>query len=296
MKNRKNLPVAALRAFEAAARHGRLTAAAEELAVTHGAISRHVSHLEAFLGAPLFEGPRNRPILTVEGRVFGFALTAAFDQIEDAVRMVTKGDDGILDVACLSTFAMRWLIPRLHEFTARYPRYDVRLATDDRLPRTPVDVQIAVLPPDASVPENCSLLFQEQLGLIVAPSLAKGPSDCALANTAKLPRLETRTRPHIWREWSRLTREGAKDTAPATRIFDHYHLTIEAALNGLGAAIAPWHLVAGDVASGRLVAPYGFLHSDYRYIVKVERPGRRKTEHFVEWLREAIAHFLAPTI
>jgi DNA-binding transcriptional LysR family regulator len=64
---------------------------------------------------------------------------------------------------------------------------------------------------------------------------------------------------------------------------------IEAALNGLGAAIAPWHLVAGDVASGRLIAPYGFLHSDYRYVVKVGRPGRRKTEHFVEWLTETIA-------
>jgi LysR family transcriptional regulator, glycine cleavage system transcriptional activator len=104
MKNRKNIPIAALRAFEAAARHGQLTAAAEELAVTHGAISRHVSHLE------------------------------------DALRIIAKGDDSILDVACLSTFAMRWLIPRLHDFAAKYPHYDVRLATDDRPPRTQIDV------------------------------------------------------------------------------------------------------------------------------------------------------------
>lgn len=289
MKNRKNLPVAALRAFEAAARHGRLTAAAEELAVTHGAISRHVSHLEAFIGAQLFEGPRNRPKLTAEGRVFGFALTAAFDQIEDALRIVTRGDDSILDVACLSTFAMRWLIPRLHDFTAKYPRYDVRLATDDRLPRTQVDVQILVLPPNGAIPDNCSPLFQEQLGLVIAPSSAVG------ADIAKLPRLETRTRPHVWREWVRLTNQDGQDTAAATKVFDHYHLTIEAVLNGLGVAIAPWHLVAADVASGRLLAPFGFLPSDYRYVVKVERPGRRKTEHFVEWLKDAIAGFPAPT-
>lgn len=291
MKNRKNLPVAALRAFEAAARHGRLTAAAEELAVTHGAISRHVSHLEALIGAPLFEGARNRPKLTAEGRVFGFALTAAFDQIEDALRIVARGDDSILDVACLSTFAMRWLIPRLHDFTAKYPRYDVRLATDDRLPHTQVDVQIMVLPPNAAIPDNCSLLFQEQLGLIVASSIAEGELNCVRAETAKRPRLETRTRPHVWHEWSRLTGRDGQDRAAATRIFDHYHLTIEAALNGLGAAIAPWHLVAGEVACGRLIAPFGFLHSDYRYVVKVERPGRRKTEHFVGWLRKAIAEF-----
>jgi len=295
MKNRKNLPVAALRAFEAAARHGQLTAAAEELAVTHGAVSRHVSHLEAFIGVPLFEGARNRPKLTPEGRVFGFALTAAFDQIEDALRIIAKGDDSVLDVACLSTFAMRWLIPRLHDFTVRYPRYDVRLATDDRPPRTQVDVQILVLSPDAPIPDNCSLLFQEQLGLVVAPSVAKGEMDRIRIDAIKLPRLETRTRPHVWHEWSRLMGEDAQDAVPATRIFDHYHLTIEAALSGLGATIAPWHLVAGDVACGRLIAPYGFLESDHRYVVKVERPGRRKAEHFVGWLREAIAAFPAPT-
>jgi LysR family glycine cleavage system transcriptional activator len=296
MRSRKNLPIAALRAFEAAARHGQLTAAAEELAVTHGAISRHVSHLEVFIGTPLFEGARNRPKLTTEGRVFGFALTAAFDQIEDALRIILKGDDSILDVACLSTFAMRWLIPRLPDFAARYPRYDVRLATDDRQPRTQIDVQILVMPPDVPIPNDCSLLFQEQLGLIVAPSLVKGELDRVRADAVKLPRLETRTRPHVWREWSRLTSEDGQDTARATRIFDHYHLTIEAALNGLGAAVAPWHLVAGDVECGRLIAPYGFLGSDYRYAVKIERPARRKTEHFVGWLKEAIAAFPAPTL
>lgn len=293
MRNRKNLPVAALRAFEAAARHGRLTAAAEELSVTHGAISRHVSHLEAFIGTQLFEGPRNRPKLTAEGRVFGFALTAAFDQIEDALRIIGPGDDAILDVACLSTFAMRWLIPRLHEFTQQYPRYDVRLATDDRSPRTPVDIQILVLPHSTTIPENCSSLFHEQLGLIVAPSFAAG-RDGLHENILAQPRLETRTRPHVWQEWARLSGRDHDGSTAKTRIFDHYHLTIEAALNGLGAAIAPWHLVAEDVRSGRLSAPYGFLNSDYRYVVKTERSGRRKTEHFVEWLRGAIAAFPEP--
>lgn len=289
MKNRKNLPVAALRAFEAAARHGKLTAAAEELAVTHGAISRHVSHLEAFIGTQLFEGARNRPKLTVEGRVFGFALTAAFDQIEDALRIIVKGDDSILDVACLSTFAMRWLIPRLHDFAAKYPRYDVRLATDDRPPRTKIDVQILVLPPDDPIPDDCSLLFQEKLGLIFAPSVANADAGHLQANAVKLPRLETRTRPRVWHEWSRLVNHDGQNTGSVSRTFDHYHLTLEAALNGLGAAIAPWHLVAGDVTASRLIAPYGFLHSGYRYVVKVDQPGRRKTEHFVKWLNEAIA-------
>ncbi|RKE83655.1 DNA-binding transcriptional LysR family regulator [Rhizobium sp. AG855] len=297
MKNRKNLPVAALRAFEAAARHGTLTQAAEELAVTHGAISRHVSHLEAVIGTPLFEGARNRPRLTPEGRVFGFALTNAFDQIDDALRLISRGDDSILDVACLSTFAIRWLVPRLHDFTARYPRYDVRLATDDRSPRTPVDVQIVVLEPGTAIPEDCTLLFEEQLGLVVAPSAvpgsAQGQTDTVRLDA--LPRLETRTRPHVWHEWSRLAADSRTTPPRQSRTFDHYHLTIEAALSGLGVAIAPWHLVAGDVASGRLVAPFGFHMSEYRYGVRVARKGRRKTQHFIEWLKAAIAEFPEPT-
>ncbi|MBB6211108.1 LysR substrate-binding domain-containing protein [Novispirillum itersonii] len=286
MKHRRPLPVAALRAFEAAARHGRLTAAAEELAVTHGAVSRHVSHLEALLGTDLFEGPRNRPRLTAEGRVFGTALTAAFDQIEDAIRIIAKGDDTLLDVACLSTFAMRWLIPRLHGFSTLHPRYDVRLATDDRSPRQAVDARITVLPPGTAVPEGCTPLFDEQLGVVLAPGLAAAASGPALW---ALPRLESRTRPQVWQEWFRLLDAADTPAMAATRMFDHLHLTLEAALTGLGVAVAPWHLVAADVRAGRLVAPLGFRPSGYRYAVQTDRPSRPKVRHFIGWLRDQAA-------
>lgn len=283
MKNRKSLPVAALRAFEAAARHGQISRAADELGVTHGAVSRHVSHLEDFVGVPLFEGARNRPKLTAEGRVFGFALTTAFDQIEDALRIIGRGDGDILDVACLGTFAMRCLIPRLHEFTARHPSYDVRLATDNRQPHVHVDARILVLPPHAELPKNCTPLFAEKLALVVAPALLPD----RVEDMRVLPRLETRTRPHVWQEWMGATGEGMGFAPAKTRIFDHYHMTIEAALNSLGIAVAPWHLVAGEVASARLVAPFGAVDSSYVYAVEVPRPGKPKTRDFVTWLKEA---------
>lgn len=287
--------MAALRAFEAAARHGRIGAAAEELSVTHGAISRHVSNLEAFIGVPLFEGPRNRPSLTGEGRLFGYALTAAFDQIEDAMRLIARGNGAVLDVGCLSTFAMRWLIPRLHDFSARFPQFDVRLATDDRPLRAPVDVQITVLPEDAPLPDHCTVLFHEHLGLTLAPSLLGEATSAAMAGTAKLPRLETRTRPHAWQEWARLSGIAEPRRTPVTRVFDHYHLTIEAALNGLGAAIVPWHLVSEEVERGRLVAPSGFLTSRHIYAVIAKRPGDRKTASFVNWLKTAAEESLRPS-
>src|SRR3954469_217556 len=127
---RKNLPLNALRAFEAAARLGRLTVAAEELGVTHGAVSRHVRQLESVLGVELFGGPRSRPELTAAGQSLAPVLTAALDQIDNAVRSVLAEEEGLLQVACLSTLAMRWLIPRLHRFTQAHPGIDVRLSTD----------------------------------------------------------------------------------------------------------------------------------------------------------------------
>jgi LysR family glycine cleavage system transcriptional activator len=283
MDRRRSLPLAALRAFEATARHGRFTLAADELGVTHGAISKHVTRLEEQLGVSLFEGLRNRPQLTNEGRILGFALTGALDQIDDAIRIISKRDSGVLDVACLSTLAMRWLIPRLQTFSQKHPQFDVRLATDDRKARTAVDLEILVLPPDASSPDQCSFLFKEQLGLVLASSLANGKAGNQRI-AAALPRLETRTRPHVWTEWTKLTGQRRRNWNQASKVFDHYHLTIEAALSGLGAAIVPWHLVANEIERGRIIAPWGFVSSGYQYVVRVERRGRRKCDTFVDWL------------
>ena len=98
---RKILPLNALRAFEAAARLGRLTVAAEELGVTHGAVSRQVRQLESFLGVDLFGGPRSKPELTQAGQSLAPLLTAALDQIDNAVRTVLAEEEGLLQVACL---------------------------------------------------------------------------------------------------------------------------------------------------------------------------------------------------
>src|SRR3954471_2360156 len=98
---RKNLPLNALRAFEAAARLGRLTIAAEELGVTHGAVSRQVRQLESVLGIELFGGPRSKPELTAAGQSLDALLTAAHDQIGNAVRTVLAEEEGLLQVGCL---------------------------------------------------------------------------------------------------------------------------------------------------------------------------------------------------
>jgi LysR family transcriptional regulator, glycine cleavage system transcriptional activator len=171
---RSLLPLNAVRAFEAAGRLGRMSAAAEELGVTPGAVSRQVQALEALLGFPLFEGSRHRPVLTSSGVALLLGLSAGLEQIEASLRSVSQVAAGVLDVSCLSTFTMRWLIPRLYRFSQTHPEIVVRLtasessAETDRL-RHDVIVSVETLEEwQAQATENQEgvvVLFLERLGL-----------------------------------------------------------------------------------------------------------------------------------
>lgn len=114
-------PLHALRAFEAAARLGRMTAAAQELSVTPGAISRQVRQLEDALGVALFEGPKHQPRLTEAGAQLRPALSQAFDTLAQAVDAVRPSASGPVDVACFHSFMLKWLIPRLPDFHRQHP-------------------------------------------------------------------------------------------------------------------------------------------------------------------------------
>ncbi|CAN7354067.1 LysR substrate-binding domain-containing protein [Bosea sp. LjRoot237] len=290
---RLQIPLNALRSFEAAARLGRMSAAAEELAVTHGAISRQVRHLEAILGVALFDGPRTRPRLTPTGKAFLPSLSAAFDQIETAVQTVLRAEDEVLDVGCLSTFLMRWLIPRLHRFRERHPNIDVRLSATDYSPglkpkRFDVEIAVDEAPRPGGAGETARILFQEWLGPVARPDLAsRGAGDLSPPLL-----LRTKTRMNAWPMWCAAAGIDAIEAAGTT--FDHYYYTLEAAGAGLGICIAPWHLVLGDIEAGRLIAPQGFVRSDYCYVARTRSPSNPKIERFCAWLTDEAASMPAP--
>lgn len=298
----------ALRTFEAVARLGRMTIAADELCVTHGAVSRQVRALQDELGAALFEdGARQALRLTPAGRSLLAALTPALDRIAEAVEAVSPSSEPVLNVSCLSTFAMRWLIPRLHRFHERHPGVDVRLSTvshEVRIERERYDVVIGVddprprpglppmpQPPGADAPVRTPL-FDERLGLVLSPALMArlaAPSASARreALLQRCPRLQTQTRPGAWLDWARAIGAELPAGAPEQR-FAHYAYTLEAALGGLGLCIAPWHLVADDVAAGRLSAPLGFVDSGLRYTAwRLPHPSPQAVR-FCGWLAEEV--------
>jgi LysR family glycine cleavage system transcriptional activator len=277
-------PLNSLRAFEAAARLGLIKLGAEELSVTHGAISRQVQQLEAWLGVPLFDGSKHAPRLTETGRQLLPALTAAFDQMETAICQIADSAEGALDVSCPGTFTMRWLIPRLHHFQAAHPGINVRLnssgTSSDPIGNN-VDVAIRVGKAPWPIGVQVIELFNEKFGPVHAPSVV-------LAGASLL---HTVSRRSAWADWAQ--RAGVETGEQGSAEFEHFYFMLEAATAGLGVAIAPWPLVADDVASGRLIAPQGFIESGLSYVTLRRKKQNRKADIFCAWLKSAAEAYAA---
>ena len=290
-------PLHALRAFEAAARLGRMSAAALELSVTPGAISRQVKQLESSLNVRLFEGSKNKPVLTPAAQTLLAALTPALNQIEAAIKTVSDANSGTLDVACFSTFMVKWLLPRLFDFKARYPDIEIRLQSTQRADdpdHARIDLVIAVEETAPKVPDVLPL-FPEQLGPVLAPSLAVSMALKTPLDLKGRTLLQSEGRLNAWSMWA--TAVGCPTPQGLGPTFDHYYFALEAAVGGLGIAVAPWHLVADDVLAGRLVAPFGFCASGLHYVAKRRSQRNLRLDLFCDWLQAQAAQFaLHPNI
>mgnify|MGYP000479905372 CR=1 FL=1 len=287
---RRNLPpLNALRAFEAFGRHGRMTLAADELCVTHGAVSRQIRQLEEHLGVALTEGPRTRLRMTEAGLKLAQALSPAFDQIEAATPRAVEAGPKPLVVSCLPTFAMKWLIPRLPRFQAAYPDIPVRVAESNGpfdFRENQIDLAIRMRRPgEGDYADSLAEPFLRHYhGPVMAPELAAGGAVDFQAVCAA-PRLQTRTYPQSWSDWIRDA--GAESLPPAVREqeFDHFFYMLEAAAAGLGVAVAPWAFAQRDLASGRLVAPLGFTPGQTWIVALTPREGASpRAALFRDWL------------
>lgn len=287
MKSRSKISLNALRTFEAVARHKNMVRASDELLVTPGAVSRQISELQSSIRFDLFVGPRTHHILTPSGQQLAASITKALDEIETTLIAIDAERDKILDVSCLSTLAVRWLIPRLHTFRQEHPDIDVRLSTDPRTPRkagTRMDVSILAYPPDHDVGRQDTILFREKLGVILAPSVTGSQQILHPDDFGDIRLLVSKTRPDAWKSWIARQNCSPRDV-PYKSTFEHLSLAIEAAASGLGMCVTPAHLVLEDLTSGRLAAPLGFQDSGYVYAAHAHGKPKQKVDNFVDWLR-----------
>jgi LysR family glycine cleavage system transcriptional activator len=290
--HRRLPPLNALKAFEAAARHASFTRAADELRVTHGAVSRHVQMLEGWLGVSLFERHNRRVVLNEAGRSYAAEIGAALDRVALATaRQIERGRPRLLHVNALATFTLRWLIPRLSGFQIAHPAIEVRLTTSN-VPLAsladPFDVAIRGGP-------------QTRPGHVAQPFLTERRMPvCSPGLLQRLPLrdpqalrhhtlLHAATLPEVWPLW--LGAAGVPDLVPQASVtLEHFYLTLQAALDGLGVAMGPERLIADDLAAGRLIRPFAGpslpARSYYTYVPEA-RADDPTVRAFCAWLTEA---------
>jgi DNA-binding transcriptional LysR family regulator len=243
-----------LKAFEAAARGGSFVAAAAELNVSPSAISRLVKLLEQRLGVALFERLPNGLALTERGAAYLADVSAAFQRMAQATERLRSANAALV-VGAGPTLAMRWLIPRLATFQSEHPEIDVRLSTAiaDADPLRP-DWTAAIRIGDGAWPGLTSrFVFTADLFPVCAPAVARrlrAPADLVQATI-----LRVANAPEDWPLW--LQAAGIDEAMlKQARHFDYAAFALQAAVDGLGVAMARAPFVADDLAAGRLVRPF----------------------------------------
>jgi LysR family glycine cleavage system transcriptional activator len=288
---KRNLPpLNSIKAFEAAARLESFSLAAAELYVTHGAISRHIHQLEDWLGLSLFSRRHRGVELTEAGASYLIGAGAALDRLAVATaRLLERRQHRVLRINAMATFALRWLVPRLSAFQLLHPNIEIRITTSNEpVARIGASFDVVIRGGPDTVPGYSALEFLSESRLpVCSPDLLSRLPLGGIEDLRHHTLLHTATLPTVWADWLELA--GSGDLQPRQSLtFEHFYVTIQGALDGLGIAIGPTALVADDVAEGRLVRPFaGPTLPAWRYhaYVATDRSDEAAIASFCEWLR-----------
>jgi LysR family glycine cleavage system transcriptional activator len=288
-------PLRALTAFEAAARLGSFRLASGELGITRSAVSHQVKSLEQRLGVQLFRRDARRAELTQTGHTYYPVVREAFDMIEAQTRALKPpAADNELTVQVYVTVALKWLIPRLHDFERRFPDMKVRLSTsyfDWDFDEKHVDAGF-ILARNRSPEHHYRTLFRSMLTPVCSPALMRGPN--ALKSPEDLTKhklLYVYTAEEDWHIW--LEAAGISGIKLSDRLaFDSYILAQEAAIEGRGVAMTIGPFATEEIKMGRLVSPFPLMvphRHNWLFACNAEYAMKPKIKRFEEWLSKQIA-------
>ena len=287
-------PLSALRAFEAAARHNSFTRAADELCVTQSAVSRHVRYLEDRLEVLLFVRGHRSLTLTPEGREYFDNIAGLFRQMAWATEsLANKSKQEKFVFHCHTTFAHRWLMPRLHSFVERHPEVDLRISTSTWV-ADPESVQVHALITSSGVSSaGADRLFRYTMVPVCTPEYK-----ASILPTGDPKELEKAVlihalgAPESWATWLDTCQMGSMRGARSMRL-ETTTLAITAALNGLGVGIASLPFVSADIEAGHLVIPFPFvvsLNVAFWFWSVGESNKMPAVNKFRKWLLEEVAN------
>jgi LysR family transcriptional regulator, glycine cleavage system transcriptional activator len=255
-----------LMAFEAVARHASFSRAGEELCITQSAVSHRVRMLEEQLGLALFRRSTRSLALTLAGQRYLPVVQNALQGLEHGTAAVrrTRGHAKTLQLLVTRAIASTWLVPRLDDLAAEVPGLEVSIVTHNSwlaetdLDRYEFDAAIFIAHDDAHLRGLPRTRLVEDFGVPVCHPLLMKASE-RLKDPGDLRHhilLHAQTCPDVWQRW--LSEAGFEDLTPKADLrMDHTGMTVQAAINGLGVAIAHGPLIARHIASGSLTMPFG---------------------------------------
>lgn len=273
--------------FDCAARWGSFKLAAQELHKTPAAVSQQVKQLEESIGLALFIRHPRHITLTEKGQELAISVNRMLGELRAKIGALQSGDEEkVLRISTTHSFAIKWLVPRMHRFTKLYPELDIRLDSNDApvsLDDDSTDVAVRFGPVNDGDP---GLLFRERLIAVYSPDLlAPGQTELTLADLPRFPLLYEKT-PESWLQLLNENR-ALKGKYDFSRGYSHWGVLAQAAVAGQGIALVAYGIAFQDILKGSLKkincrsAPFG---SGYRFLVNPRKQNMRKVQQFRAWL------------
>lgn len=288
-------PIAALRAFESAARHLNFTRAAKELHVTQSAISHQIKHVEELWGFKLFKRNGRNIELTEKAKKLAPVIEHFFSQLTTTLSSIGElNDEGYLKVALSQSFALKWMVPRLGEFSSQYPDIDITIVTmpiPGQLELNDADIavfysdgkhdQYTVIPllNGYSFPVCSPKFFKNEIRKL------KTPED--LLDLPLLRRLNIDAAPR-WKDWFKQAGVSSY-TLPKGLHFPNSSMALQASIDGQGVALARSSHVADDLIAGRLIKLFDiYVQGDscYNLIIPEKKFNQPSVQNFIAWIKD----------
>lgn len=292
--SRRLLPsTSALAAFDAVARHESFSAAAEELSLTQGAISRQIAALEEQLGVALFDRTSRHVTLSDAGRSYLDAVRPALAAIRAAsLQLMSQMRGTTLNLAFLPTFGTRWLIPRIPRFVAQYPDVILNFATrigQFDFDREGLDAAIHIGKPDWPNADS-TFLMEETVAPVCSPAFLQAHPVTAPTDLLRLPLFNMASRPGAWDHWF----ESLGVAAPVSggMRFEQFSNVSQACMAGLGIALMPLFLIRSEIENGQLVVAWPHTvksPSSYYFVTPKTRARTHAVVAFRGWLLSEIS-------
>lgn len=293
-----------LAAFDAAARTGSFTAAAKELSLTQGAISRQITALEQQLSVSLFQRHKQVISLTESGKVYAKEVNAALSHIRSAtLNIMTNPTGGVLNIAILPMFGSRWLMPRLADFLAKNPQITINTVSKlSPFDFSSEDVHCAIHFGKENWPyANCSFLMSEESIPVCSPRLFNEANfdkmDNICASLVDQPLLHISTRPGAWQHWFEnheieIGSASTQSKAKQGMHFEQFSIATNAAIAGLGIALLPKFLIQSELERGELISVCNkplSTDSGYYLVTPNDKQNYAPIVAFKKWLEETIS-------